>query len=159
MNMNRNFVKGFVLTLALTAVTAGTVSAQDLQGKFNLPLQTRWALANLPAGNYSFEVTATQGGQHVVIVRSKAKGGPAVIIPLGATEPSRRTNKSALVCVRQGSILIVRALELGYFGETTYFRMPRGTRVYAQQRSGQSLTLVAEAPELIERVVVTTFQK
>jgi hypothetical protein len=153
MNVRRNFVRLFVLALAATAISVGTSSAQDFQGKFTLPLQAQWGKVILQPGHYTMTLARFQGGQQVVTVRSEGTAGPEAMILTESENPSPSISKNSLLCIREGGALVVRSLEVAVEGETIYFHMPKGAPLYAQRR-GEKQVLLAQGPQLIERVPV-----
>ncbi len=155
MNVHRNFVRLVILALAATALSVGTSSAQNFQGKFTLNHQAQWGQVTLQPGNYTLKMTRAQGGQRMVEVRSEANDSDAAIImPASVDASSAAGDRSDLVCIRQNGTLIVRALEAGPTGETAYFHTPKNETLSAERHSGQKSTLLAQGPTLIERVEV-----
>lgn len=152
MNVHRNFVRLFVLALAATALSVGTSSAQDFQGKFTLNHQAQWGQAVLQPGSYTLTLSRFQGGQRMVEVRRDAKGGAETTILPASENASRANGKSDLICIRQGGTLVIRALEVGPAGETVYFHAPKNVTIEAQRRGSEQPVLLAMAPQLIERV-------
>jgi len=87
-------------------------------------------------------------------VRGMAKGSPQAYISVTAHEPTPSAGASELVCIRRGNSGTVGALVLTSLGETMYFSVPKNERVLAQTRDSKGRTLLAEAPELIQRIRV-----
>ena len=54
------------------------------------------------------------------------------------------TTKSEMVCIREGSARIVRALELGPLAETLCSALPKGAQIYAQKGGGIKHVSLAE---------------
>lgn len=155
MNVHRNFVRLAILALAATALSVGTSSAQNFQGKFTLNHQAQWGQVTLQPGSYTLKMTRAQGGQRMVEVRSEAnRGNAAIIMPASVDASSTAGSKSDLVCIRQGGTLIVRALEAGPTGETAYFHTPNNETLSAKNHSGHMPALMAQGPTLIQRVEV-----
>lgn len=123
------------LSLALFALGAIGARGQAMDsaqfgGKFTLPFAAQWGLMTLPPGNYTLQYGTQKGGQRLVEVRGMAKGSPYGVIqarPGGVTSATR----NAIVCVREGSVLIVRALEMSAIGEVVEFAVPHGTKLAA----------------------------
>lgn len=145
----RNFAMLFAVGM-LAAMGASRASAQEFHGKFTLPFPALWGTASLPPGNYHLEVGRPLGGQRMLELRSEY-GQTALVLIMRATA-SPPVNKNAIVCIRQGSARIVRSLELRATGETMDFHLPKGAVMYAQERSGGKPTLLAQVPELIQRI-------
>lgn len=149
------------LSLVLLALGVTGARAQDGQslsitnfnGTFTLPLDAQWGKTSLPAGNYTLRY-GTLNGSHMVEVRGTAKGNPHGLILVQQPE-STSVKNNAIVCVREGSALVVRALEMPSIGRSANFAMPRGTQLTAHNRNHKGYTQVAEAPVLIERIPVT----
>ena len=71
MKTNRTFtvLRRLVLGALVAGFNAKTASAQALQGKFTLNSATRWGMATLPAGDYSFTLDHDYAGSVVTIFR------------------------------------------------------------------------------------------
>ena len=158
MNAYRKLVTLFAFALAAAALSVGSASAQvntpEVRGTFTLPFEAHWGKATLPAGKYTFEEVDTNGHQRMVEVRSEAKGTPLAFAIVSVREPSLSANRSELVCIRQGKIGIVRSLVMANLGEILYFTLRKTAPLYAQNRDAKTRTLLAQAPELIQRVPV-----
>jgi len=146
----RNFAVLFAVGILAAAMGASRASAQEFHGKFTLPFPALWGTTSLPPGNYDLNVERAQGGQRKLELRSEY--GQSVFVLAMAETASPSVNKNAIVCIRQGSARIVRSLELSTLGETLDFHLPKGAVMYAQKRSAKEPTLLAEAPQLIQRI-------
>src|SRR5690348_16250158 len=73
--MNSNRRSRLVLYVALTLLTGcfgvGRAHAQSLNGKFTLPVETRWGQAVLPAGDYNL-TRDEDDWKHVITIRGQA---------------------------------------------------------------------------------------
>jgi hypothetical protein len=71
MKTNQKFtvLRLLVLGLLVAGFNARPASAQAFQGKFTLPSTTRWGLATLPAGDYSFTLDHGYPGSFVTVFR------------------------------------------------------------------------------------------
>jgi hypothetical protein len=158
MNSKRTFtwLTKAVAVAGASLVFASLASAQNFQGKFTLPRQAQWGTVRLQPGRYTLSVARADGEKQMVTVQSEAKGGSEGFILSQGHDSSARAETSSLVCIRSGGTLVVRAVEIGPLGETIYFQQPKGVQVYAQTRHGKKQTLLARAPELVQRVLVTT---
>jgi hypothetical protein len=160
----RNLVTLIGLSMVAFALAATGARAQGLNmtkfaGTFTLPNEAQWGRATLPAGQYSlYYGNLSNGTAAVVEVVGKENSNPHVLIPAGAIDDAS-TTKSALVCVREGDTLIVRALEIPQLGQAVNFRMPRGTQLMAQKTNGNKNVQIAEGPMLIQRIPVSLAQK
>lgn len=154
----RGMVRNVIVVAGASLLFASLASAQELQAKFTLPFQARWGAVTLPEGNYRLNVTSTPGGAQIIEVRGEAKGSPSAFV-MGRRDYTPSINQSALVCIREGSTGIIRVLQLRPLGETVYFAMPKATQMYVQNRSGKNRTLLAQAPELLERLPFTALGK
>jgi hypothetical protein len=155
MNAHRKLGTLFAFALATFALTIGSASAVDptqVRGSFTLPFDARWGTATLPAGKYIFEAVRT--GSAVIEVRGEAKGSTPAFVVIVAHDASPNDNTSELVCIRKGSTGIVRSLMLKGSGEILYFAIPKNVQLYAQNGKAKNRTLLAQAPELIQRVPV-----
>jgi hypothetical protein len=145
-----------VLALGVTGAKAQqgpSLSVTNLHGTFTLPLDAQWGRMTLPAGTYTFQYGSINGSNYVE-VEGATKGSPHGLI--NVQQPgSTSAEKNAIVCVRAGDALVVRALEMPAIGQAANFAMPRGAQLTAQRRIGSANKLLAEAPMLIQRVPVT----
>lgn len=154
MNVHQRIALMFVLALATATLSVSTNKAQDFQGKFTLTHQAQWDTVVLQPGSYTLTITRSVGGQLQVAVRDEAGAGAPAMISIESHNSMAPASRSALVCFREGEALIVRALKVGPEGDTIYFRMPKGARLYGQVRGGENHVLLAMGPELIQRVPV-----
>jgi len=71
MKTNQKFtvLRLLVLGVLVAGFNAKLAGAQAFQGKFTLSSETRWGLATLPAGDYSFELDKDYPGSVVTILR------------------------------------------------------------------------------------------
>lgn len=159
MNAYRKLSTLFTVALAATVLCVGSAFTQaidivEAEGKFTLPFEAHWGTATLPAGQYSFEGGRTSGGTQLTKVSGEGKASrQALILNIGQSlSPSADT--SELVCIRHGNTGTVQALVLTSLGETLYFPMPKNERLLAQTRRGKTRTLLAQGPELIQRIRV-----
>ena len=143
-----------VFALSATGAKAQTLTNNDFAGTFTISHEAQWGKMTLPAGTYNlYYGRLHDGSASMVEVAGKAKGSPrGVIAVAGKDETSAAT--SALVCIREGDTLIVRALEMPAIGTSAQFSMPNGSRLVAQNGKNNGYTQLAEAPRLIERVPV-----
>jgi hypothetical protein len=143
-----------VLTLGATGAKAQGHSGTDFTGTFTLPFEAQWGSTILPVGEYSLHYKQPlKGGPLVVEVVGKEKGSPhAFILPRATSNVS--ASKSALVCVREGNVLVVRALEMARIGQSVRFGMPRGAQLVAHDGKNSGYTQLAEAHMLIQRVPI-----
>lgn len=148
---------GFSLFLfALGAVRAKGqfTSSTHFAGTFTLPSEAQWGRMTLPAGNYTLKYGTEDNGHGLIVVQGIAKGSPYGMILAGPANKTSAT-KNSLVCIRQGNVLFVVALEMPAAGESVQFILPRSTTLVAHQRNHKGYTLLAEAPMLIQRIPVT----
>ena len=136
------------------AQQAPSLSITHFGGTFTLPMEAQWGKVTLPAGQYSLYYGSVQDGSaSMVEVVGKAKGSPHGVIPVAGRDDASAA-KSSLVCVREGSTLIVRRLEMPAIGTAVQFSMPHGAKLVARNAKHDGYTQLAEAPRLIERVPV-----
>jgi hypothetical protein len=146
------------LSLVLFALSATGAKGQILHsthfaGTFTLPFEAQWGKMTLPAGDYTLEYGLLNGGGPLVVVRGKAEGSPSGIILAGASDGTSAA-KNAIVCIRNGNTLVVRALEMPAIGESANFALPHGAQLEARSRNHRGYTQLAEAPMLVERIAV-----
>ena len=143
------------LALGATGAKAWSPAGTAFAGTFTLPVEAQWGSTMLPVGEYSlYYRQALKGGTFVVEVVGKEKGSPHAFILPRATETAS-TTKSALICVREGNVLVVRALEIAAMRESVRFGLPRGAQLAAHNGKNSGYTQLAEAPMLIQRIPVT----
>lgn len=143
-----------LFALGATGARAQAIKTPHFAGTFNLPFEAQWGRATLPAGNYSLYYGRLHDGARMVEVVGKKNHTPHVLIlPQGLNDAS--TTQSALVCVREGNVGIVRALEMPQINQSVKFGMPRGTQLTANRSNGKNNVQIAEGPKLIQRIPVT----
>jgi hypothetical protein len=141
--------------LSVTGTKAQGLNTTSFTGTFTLPSEAQWGKMTLPAGKYTLHYGQPfNGGVYAVEVFDKAAEiSRGMLLPLAISSTS--TRKNALVCVREGDVLVVRALEMGDLGTSINFALPHGTRLMAHNGSRNQYAQLAEAPMLIQRVPVT----
>jgi hypothetical protein len=144
MNSIRRFRLSSALLIACSAacLTANFANAQQAShGKFNLPVESQWGRALLPAGEYSFTLDhARPDGMFIV-----HGNGTSFIIPVMRGISTGKTSRdSSLLLVTAGSTPTIRSVYLGHLGMTAYF---------PAQRSKQSI--VAQAPKLVQHIQIS----
>ncbi len=132
------------LALLAAVASAGLLSAEDLVGKFTLPIEAKWGLATLPAGDYQFNLNAAVS-PYTVTVRGQDK---TVMIMSGGVSSKDVSDRSELVVVRRGRTGTIRALHLKEVGRTFFYVPPKGER-----------QLLAQGPVLIQRIRVSVSGK
>jgi hypothetical protein len=162
MKMIRNITILAGLSVALIALAATSARAQVLwtthfTGTFTLPVHAQWGAMTLPADDYTLRYGTQENGRGLVVVRGTAKGSPYGMIFAGPGDDVAESN-NALLCIREGDTLYVRALELPAIGESIHFRIPHGVEVRSrlvQQSHNQSgKTTFAQVAIGITRVPV-----
>jgi len=122
------------------ALSASLASAQEYEGKFTLPFETRWGTAVLPAGDYTFRVNASQAPCMVSVSQDQQ------IVALVLTSSTTRgevAGSSALIAVRNAESYRIRALRLAEVGVVLEYTPPKAER-----------QLLAQQPVLFQRVPV-----
>jgi len=155
MNTYRKLATLFAFALAATVLSVGSGFSMDptrVSGSFTLPFEAHWGKANLPAGKYTFE--AVGNGLPLISVRGEAKGSPTSFVVVAMHDAIPSANASELVCIRQGNTRTVRSLILANLGEVLYFAIPKNVRMYAHNGNAKTHQLLAQGPELIQRVPV-----
>ena len=160
MKIIRNLVTLVGLTVVFFALGATGARAQSLSntrfsGTFTLPFEAQWGPVTLQPGTYNlYYGRLSSGGPATVEVTGKENRKPHVLIlAQGVNDTSIR--KSALVCVREGNVGIIRVLEMPQLGEAAEFKMPHGTQLMAHNSNGSKNVQIAEGPKLIQRIPVT----
>lgn len=155
----RNFMLLGGLSLALVAMGATAMNAQliplpEFTGSFTLPVRAQWGETSLPAGHYSlFYGAPFGGGGHAVEVLNRADGSSRMILARDRTDASAA--KAELVCVHEGNVDVVRALNLPALGESIHFSLPRHTKLMANNLKHNSNTSVAALNGPTQYVPVT----
>ncbi len=156
----RTYVTLVGLSLVLFALS--TVGARGqvpylthFAGTFTLPFEAQWGTMALPVGDYTLEYgKLLDDGTGLVVVRGTEKGSLQVIL----SRPARQTStaKNAIVCIREGNTLIVRALEMQALGGSVHFPLPRGAkRVVRNNGKHRGYTQLVEVPVLLQRISAT----
>ncbi|HEX5412841.1 MAG TPA: hypothetical protein VFZ27_13410 [Terriglobia bacterium] len=147
-----------LLALGATGAKGQGSYATQFAGTFTLPFEAQWGKMTLPAGDYALQYGLNEIGYGLVVVRGAAKGSPYGSIiagPLGETS----AKQNAIICVRDGNALIVRALEMPTIGTSVNFALPPGANFVAHNAKHSGYTQLAEAPVLIQRIPVTLDSK
>lgn len=146
-----------LLALGVPGAKAQRFPTTSFSGTFGLPLEAQWGAMTLPAGEYTLEYGLLNNGHHLVVVGSATKGRPLGVILAGPRNDAS-ARKNALVCIREGDALIVRALELPAIGESIHFKIPHvvavRSRVIAGHQNEKGFTRVASVAVRIEPVPV-----
>jgi hypothetical protein len=156
----RNLVTLVGLTVVFFALGATGARAQSFSntrfsGTFTLPFEAQWGPVTLQPGAYKlYYGRLTDGGSAMVEVVGKENRKPHVLI-LAREVNEASITKSALVCIREGNVGIIRVLEMPQLGEAVEFSMPRGTQLMAHNSNGSKNVQIAEGPKLIQRIPVT----
>ena len=147
-----------LFTMGATGARGQVIYSTHFTGTFTLPFEAQWGAMTLPSGDYTLQYGTQDNGHGLVVVRGTAKGSPYGMILAGPVGDVSAT-RNAIVCVRKGNALLVRALEMPAIGESVAFRMPRGVRLMANRRNGRTNTRPAEASTLIQLVPVRLNEK
>ena len=147
------------LSLALVAMGATATKAQliplpEFTGSFTLPVRAQWGEASLPAGHYSLYYGAPfEGGSHAVEVLNSADGSARMILVRDRSDTS--VAKTELICIREGNVDIVRALNVPALGESINFSLPPNMKLMANNQKHRANRKVAELRGLTQYVQVT----
>jgi hypothetical protein len=136
-----------LLALLATVVSAGLLSAEDYKGTFTLPFEVRWGSAVLPAGDYSFTIDTARDSQRATV---RWENGAAMVMPSSISD-RQFDGHSALILTRRGHRGTVRALALATPGTGSR----KGGLVFSYAPPKGEAPLLAQAPELIQRIPVT----
>jgi hypothetical protein len=143
-----------LFALSATGAKAQNITAASFSGTFTLPVAAQWGKMTLPAGEYTLSYgQAFNGGTYIVAVAGKADGNIRGMVIVKANSDAS-TRKDALVCIRQGDALVVRALEMPQLHTAAQFALPHGEKLVAHNRNHKGYTQLAEAPMLIQRISV-----
>ncbi len=143
-----------LLVLAATGAKGQALGSTQFTGTFTLPFEAQLGAMTLPAGDYSIRYgRLNNGGIYTVAITAKAEGGPHGWVLPESADPISAT-KNALVCVRQGNKITVRALELAEIGESVSFALPHGPELMAKLRNHNGNIQLAEMRVPVERVPI-----
>lgn len=141
--MNTKSIRSTMLSCAALALLgpcfgAGLASAQGLTGKFTLPFETRWGLATLQPGDYSFKLDRApdgwlrlyQGTRPVALIYAQSFG-------------QKMCGHDALTVVRDKTAATVREMTLPSAGLVLYYAPHRLKTGSAQEerQAGRVLPL------------------
>lgn len=146
-------------TLGAPRAKAQVLSTVSFTGTVTLPHQVQWGQMTLPAGDYVVQYgRGGPGGLQMVEITGKAKGSPHGVARVVST---RRTQagENALSCIRDGSTLIARALEIPQIGQMVEFKVPGRTRLLARELNSGKKVQIAERQKAIQRIPVKTGQQ
>ena len=144
-----------LLALGTTGANAQMTTTTNFAGTFTLSHPAEWGTMVLPAGEYTLSYSqAFNGGTSIVAVAGKRDGITRGMVLVKANSDAS-TKRDALVCIREGDALVVRALEMPQIGTAANFALPRGTKLTAQKGNHNGYTQLAEASMRIERIPVT----
>ena len=137
----RSLKNTLVRAAAATAITLGLFTflayAQSARsgGSFVLPMETRWGLAVLPAGPYTF--TLASMGSPILTVRGQGKTAMIMLIP--GTSTHELSNHSSLTLIRNGHYAWVQSFDLGHLGTTFSCRPPKGVETPREIQVAQTV--------------------
>jgi hypothetical protein len=143
-----------LFALGATGARGQLVYPAHFAGTFTLPSEAQWGAMTLPAGDYTLQYGAQENGHRLVLVRGTARGSPYGMILAGPVDETS-ASKNAVICVRDGNTLTVRALEMPTIGESVRFALPRGAKLVAHNGKHGGYSQLAEAPMLIQRIPIT----
>ena len=172
MNRTTRFTTIGAILLAVlgAAISAGPLRAEDLTGKFTLPIEVRWGQATLPPGDYSFRINPEVAPYMATV--SGPKG--TFFLNASASSDQKFSGRSALVLARRGRTGVVREMHLtipGLKPSTSREDVrvyDRGTLVSnvetkSSNQAGIALiysapkgepAVIAQTPELIQRIPI-----
>ena len=117
-----------VIVLAGSFLTWSAVAqgASASIGKFTLPVETKWGLAVLPAGEYTYKLDkAALSG----VLTLKGQGKTAMIMVNAGISERPISDRSSLTLIRNGNQAAVQSLNIGHLGTVFYYRLPKSIKV------------------------------
>jgi len=135
-------ISGVVLSAVVTfgMVAPALQAGPAASGRFKLPFDAQMGMMALPTGNYSYTVDGLSlDGTIIVYHETRAVG---ILRPQMFSEKDSQSKNPALLCIRHGGKVAIRALRLPRVG-TFYFSLPKELSV-----------LMAQQPQLIETISV-----
>ena len=165
-----NMIGAILLAVLGAALSAGPLRAEDLIGKFTLPIEARWGQATLPPGDYSFRINPEVAPYMATV------SGPegTFFLNAAASSDQKFSGRSSLVLARRGRTGVVREMHLAIPGlKPSTSRedvrvYDRGTLVSnvetkSSNQGGIALiysapkgepAVIAQTPELIQRIPI-----
>ena len=132
-----------IIVCSLACLAGTFANAQVSHGTFNLPTETRWGIAVLPPGAYSYTLNSPSI-RGIITVRSP--GHTALITVTAGMSQCPDSTASYLRLVTQGGQTSIRELSLGGLGLSFGFAAPKVKyAILAQTPSLNQRLLVAEA--------------
>jgi hypothetical protein len=127
-----------VLGLLVAGFNAKPASAQAFQGKFTLASATRWGVATLPAGDYSFTLDKDYAGSVVTVLR-----GTHTVARIQTPGISYIKSGRSEMVMESGT---VREVNLPTIGVSLHYPMPNlGHRSAPREPQLAQITPVAKA--------------
>jgi hypothetical protein len=134
-----------VIVCSLACLAGSFANAQVSHGTFTLPKETRWGMAVLAPGAYSYTLDHTSLGGMILI---RTPGSTAMIPVTAAVHQSPESAASNLLLVTEGGQTSVREFYLGGLGLTFRFHSPK-----------VKYSVVAQTPKLEQRVLVADVRR
>ena len=146
MTQSFNLVKVMLLAVLAAGLSAGLASAQEVQGKFNLPFETHWGQAVLAPGDYSFRLNFSGGSPDYTVLTREQDQKETII--MASTRGQSSSAKSGLIVERHGNRGTVRSLRLAEAGLVLFYPMAK-----------PQPEMLAEGPKLIQRIPILMASK
>jgi len=143
-----------ILALGAAGAKGQAISSIRFDGKFTLPFVAQWGTMTLPPGDYTLQYGTKETGRQLVEVRGTTKGSVYGLIQVRSDSDTSVT-RNEIVCVREGSVLFVRALEMPAIGQSVNFFLSPSSRLMAHNAKHGGYAQLAEASVLIQRIPVT----
>jgi hypothetical protein len=128
-----------VLGVLAVLFAAHAAKAENFRGTFTLPIEVHWGGATLPPGEYTFNLDTAQF-HSIATIRGEKQA--VMVMPNRGVEKAR-TGSSVLILTRVGNQGFVRQLRLVEAG-----------LAYNYAPAGPKGRLIAQGPELIQRIPV-----
>jgi hypothetical protein len=115
-----------IAALALAAVCASAIPASAqaaYQGSFTLTHEVRWQNANLPAGDYTFEIRSMSLPATLVV-----KGPNGSMFVTAIVVDQKASAQSMLIVENRGSVSAISELRLADLGKSLRYATPKAPK-------------------------------
>jgi len=123
----------FAVLTALLLSLGRSATAQDIQGKFELPFPAHWGGIVLTPGQYSFSYAPLANGGIPVVVLRQGMRKLGMITGYKTESGQRYSVASHLTAIRVGSTYRIISLQFSAEGTTVGFHVPKVELVEAAQ--------------------------
>src|SRR5580704_8695833 len=127
--------------------TSGKAQSSIYQGKFTLPVETRWGAATLPAGDYTFTVSSASSEYRLFI-----KGQKTNAIVQTLTVETDSSQHAQLHLVNTADVYSVRTFDAPEPGLTAAYRTPTQKHMSSKVANKKAAPQAAPATQAAENI-------